>query len=331
MEADWKSSAAFCRFRLFGLALSYPICLLKNKRFVFITLYKKKRNKTPALYCDSKHKTSQYIWGITLSMSIGVFDSGVGGLSVWAKLREHMPSEATVYFADQANFPYGVKSSDKLQRLCESAVDYLLSYGVRVIVIACNTASAVALKHLRAMYSDISFVGMEPAVKPAVAISRSQVIAVLATPVTLEGELLEALISRYAGDVRVVRVPGQELVDCVEKGEMPTRELLDKYICPCLGVGADTLVLGCTHYSFLSGLIKETYSQLKVVDPSESVARQVKRVMNERAFVSGEDYRVEHILATSGSVDSFRGQCVTLLGQSLLEGGMFIKRDSVTT
>ena len=252
---------------------------------------------------------------------VGVFDSGIGGLSVWAEIRRQLPECPLVYFADQANFPYGVRSTDELRALSVSIVNFLLSHKVDVITIACNSASAAALKFLRDRYPKVLFVGMEPAIKPAALISRSGVVAVLATAVTLEGELIEKVMDRYSNGVKVIRQPCQGLVECVENGLLEddkTKTLLKDAIDPCLAQGVDTIVLGCTHYSFVSPLISKIYPNLQVVDPAPAVARRVVSLVkgvfcNEdpppnlnldagefpSCFSSG-------ILFTSGDVSNFR-------------------------
>lgn len=252
---------------------------------------------------------------------VGVFDSGVGGLSVWAEIRRQLPDCPLVYFADQANFPYGIRSTEELRALSMAIVDFLLGHKVDVITIACNSASAAALKFLRERYPGVLFVGMEPAIKPAALLSRSKVVAVLATAVTLEGELIEKVMDRYSNGVKVIRQPCQGLVDCVENGLLEgekTKTLLQEAIDPCLAQGVDTIVLGCTHYSFVVPLISKIYPHLQIVDPAPAVARRVVSLV--RDVYSNEDRNCMSdmdsgkfsncfppaILFTSGDVSNFQ-------------------------
>lgn len=213
--------------------------------------------------------------------SIGVFDSGVGGLSVWREIVKVLPNTSTVYYADNANCPYGDKSQQEIIRLADRVTAFLLSKGCSMVVVACNTATAAAIEFLRAKYS-IPFVGMEPAVKPAAVMSKTGVIGVLATRGTFNGRLFQETSSKYAADVRMLIQPGYGLVELVEVADFSSPkvfELLRKYLEPMLDAGADHLVLGCTHYPFLIEAINEiAEGKLIIVDPASAVAAQVKRV-----------------------------------------------------
>ena len=245
---------------------------------------------------------------------VGVFDSGVGGLSVWAQIRRQLPNCPVIYYADQANFPYGTRSSEELRALSVAIVEDFLRHDVGIIAIACNSASAAALKYLRERYPQLAFVGMEPAIKPAVHCSLSGVVAVLATAVTLEGELLENVIARYSRGARVIRQPCQGLVECVESGLLEgdsTRALLQQALDPCVEQGADTLVLGCTHYSFIAPLISQLYPQLQVIDPAPAVARRVASLLGGGQPERSEDKLEKcgvapQILVTSAEARSFQ-------------------------
>ena len=221
---------------------------------------------------------------------IGVFDSGVGGLSILTEILRLLPGADLTYLADCANSPYGQRSLNEVLALAEACTGYMIGEGAETIVIACNTASAAALHHLRALHPGQRFVGMEPAVKPAAALTRSKVIGVLATAATFQGELFESVVGRFAEGVTVVNqaCPGWSAL--VEAGTVKgplAEEAVARYLDPVLSAGADTLVLGCTHYPFLRPLIAaRAGAQVAIVDPAPAVARQVMAV-NDRPAARG--------------------------------------------
>lgn len=212
--------------------------------------------------------------------AIGVFDSGVGGLSVLRHIREILPNERLIYVADSAHVPYGEKSREYIEARSLIISRFLRQQGADAIVIACNTASAVAAASLRSEF-DIPVIAMEPAVKPAVAASRNGIVGVLATTGTLASARFAALLERYAGDGEIVTQGCPGLVEQVEKGELNsprTRALIEKYTAPLLARGADTLILGCTHYPFLATQISEAVrGNVALVDTGAAVARQLQR------------------------------------------------------
>lgn len=213
---------------------------------------------------------------------IGVFDSGVGGLSVLRELVRRLPQEHFLYVADSAHCPYGSKTTvEIIERAC-TLTDFLLARGAKLIVVACNTATIAAVEYLRANYS-VSFVGMEPAVKPAVAATKTGVVGVLATAVTLAGDKLQRLIERHAGSVRVLTQPAPGLPEKVEAGELntpETRRLVERYTTPLVAAGADVIVLGSTHYPFLRPLIQGVVGPgVRLLDTGEAVARRVEAVL----------------------------------------------------
>lgn len=214
--------------------------------------------------------------------TIGVFDSGVGGLSVLRHIRQVLPNERLIYVADSGHVPYGDKPSSHIERRSLALTHFLIEQGADAIVIACNTATAAAAATLRSQFS-IPIVGMEPAVKPAVAATRSGVVGVLATTGTLESARFAALLERYAGKVEIVTQGCPGLVEQVERGDLAgyeTRALVERYTAPLLARGADTLILGCTHYPFLAQLITEVAGpDIVLVDTGEAVARQLQRRM----------------------------------------------------
>lgn len=218
---------------------------------------------------------------MSFSGAIGVFDSGVGGLSVLHHVRQTLPNERLIYVADSAHVPYGDKSPAFIEARSLALTRYLVSQGADAIVIACNTATAAAAHALRVKYNKLPIIGMEPAIKPAVAATKSGVVGVLATVGTLESARFAALLEKHAGHVKIVTQGCPGLVEQVERGhltEIDTRRLVERYTAPLLAQGADTLILGCTHYAFLTPLIREVVgADIALVDTSEAVARQVQR------------------------------------------------------
>lgn len=251
--------------------------------------------------------------------AIGLFDSGVGGLSVWREIRRRLPGESTVYFADQAHIPYGPRPPAEVRRYAEAITRELLERGCKLIVVACNTASAAALRHLRAAFPEVPFVGMEPAVKPAAQTSRSRVVGVLATPGTLQGPLFTELMKRFP-DVTMINQPCPGLVEKVEAGELDTPQteaLLETFLRPVLGAGADTVVLGCTHYPFVLRAIRRVAgSTVEIVDPAPAVARQAGRLLAERGLAAPAGAPAQHAFVTTGDPAAFRRSALALLGQS---------------
>jgi glutamate racemase len=243
---------------------------------------------------------------------IGVFDSGVGGLSVLTAIRREMPNADLIYLADQARAPYGVKSLEQVAAIAGQVSRWLIDRGASTITIACNTASAAALHQLRAIHEGIPFVGMEPAVKPAALTTRSNVIGVLATAATFQGELFASVVQRHAEGIRVVTGACPRWVELVERGELigsnVTQEV-ERCLQPLLEAGADTIVLGCTHFSFLTPTIEKIAGpQVAIVDPAPAVAKQVTRVASRREG-SG---RIQ--LATSGDPVRFQKLALELAG-----------------
>jgi len=215
---------------------------------------------------------------------IGVYDSGLGGLSVWRELIKLMPDEDYLYFADSKYCPYGTKTNEFLTERASDISRFLIEKGAEMIVVACNTATAAAIKHLRSEF-EVPFVGMEPAIKPAILNTRSGVVGVLATAVTFNGELYHKTLAHYAAlqdDVKVIEQVGYGLVEAVEGGRIhdpETIKLLHSYVDPMLDAGADHIVLGCTHYPFLAEEIEMiSAGQAKIVNPAPAVARQAKKI-----------------------------------------------------
>lgn len=241
---------------------------------------------------------------ISASSPIGVYDSGVGGLTVFQAVRNLLPNERLLYLADQANVPYGERSLEEVRALAERATSFMMAQGVKLIVVACNTASAAALKVLRKNYPDFPFVGMEPAVKPAAEQTLSGKVGVLATPSTFQGELYASVVERFAGDVQLFQATCPGLVEQIEKGAVKspeTRQILEDAIEPMLKEGVDSLVMGCTHFPFVIPLIRQIAGEdVRVVDPAPAVARQVKRVLESRDLLASASQQSEMQFFTSG-------------------------------
>jgi glutamate racemase len=214
---------------------------------------------------------------------IGIFDSGLGGLTVLRAIHQLMPDEPLLYLADQAHVPYGSRSLDEVRFFSKTITRYLLDQGSRLIVVACNTASAAALKYLRHAFPEVPFVGMEPAVKPAAEHTHSGVVGVLATPATFQGELYASVVERFGQGVKLLQHTCPGLVAQIENGELEsdqTRRILEEALQPMLDQGIDTVVLGCTHYPFVIPLIQQiTGPDVRVIDPAPAVARQVQRLL----------------------------------------------------
>ncbi len=217
---------------------------------------------------------------------IGIFDSGAGGLSVWKELIKIMPSENYFYISDAAYCPYGRKSKEMILKRASAISSFLIERGAEIIVVACNTATAAAIEGLRQTF-DIPFVGMEPAVKPAAALTKTGVIGVLATHGTLQGSLYKATSEKYARrkEVKIIEEVGDGLVELVEAGDTQSPEaeaLVRKYINPMIEAGADCVVLGCTHYPFLEPLIRKVSSdKLIVINPAPAVAKRALQLLDK--------------------------------------------------
>ena len=223
---------------------------------------------------------------------VGVMDSGVGGLSVLRHLRAELPAEDCLYFADQAHIPYGPRPAEQVFAFTAAITGFLLARHTKLVVVACNTATTAALDRLRQTFPDLPFVGMEPAVKPAAAQTRSGVVGVLATPGTLSSDRYASLMARFAANVRVLEDPCLGLVQLIEAGasqSAETRTLLERAVAPMLAAGADTLVLGCTHYPFIRPLLEEIAGpDVTIIDPAPAVARHTRNVLQQRGRLAPE-------------------------------------------
>ncbi len=253
---------------------------------------------------------------------IGVFDSGVGGLSVLRAIRALMPEEDVIYLGDQGHVPYGPRPMAQIQQFSEAITRFLLDSGAKIIVVACNTASAAALQYLRAQFPHVPFVGMEPAVKPAAEHTQSGVVGVLATPATFQGALYASVVERFANGVVLLQHTCPGLVNQIEQGDLngpQTRAILEDALLPMLAQGIDTVVLGCTHYPFVIPLIQEIVGEnVRVIDPAPAVARQVRRVLEAKGMKRPEGGSGSVRVFTSGTVSTLQSLLPRLLGEEAL-------------
>ncbi len=251
---------------------------------------------------------------------IGIFDSGVGGLSVFREVQNQFPGEDLIYIADQAHVPYGIRSKGEVLDYSEGIVRFLIQKRVKLIIIACNTASAVALAELRRTYASLPFVGMEPAVKPAAEETSTGVVGVLATPATFQGDLYASTVERFAKGVKILQDTCPGLVEQIESGDLSsraTREILEKALEPMIEAGVDEVVMGCTHYPFVIPQIREIVgSEIRVIDPAPAVARQAGRLLEEFDLFAQENKLGRIHFFTSGSPDQLARLISELLGIS---------------
>ena len=251
---------------------------------------------------------------------IGIFDSGVGGLSVLRAIRALLPCHPVLYVADQVHVPYGAHTHAEVRSYSEGITRFLLERGAEIVVVACNTASAAALYYLREMFPSTPFVGMEPAVKPAALSTNSGVIGVLATPVTLQGQLYASVVDRFARNVTVLEDACPGLVAQIEAGQLSgpdTRSILKRALQPMIERGADTIVLGCTHYPFVYPLIQEIAGPgVRVIDPAPAVARQTARLLAARGLPAPCGAPGEVVFFTTGDPAKLREMLPALLGET---------------
>lgn len=258
---------------------------------------------------DKKHADSHY--------AVGVFDSGIGGLSVLQHIRQRLPNESILYFADSGFAPYGEKSEAEIIERSLNIATFLLAQNIKALVVACNTATAAAVATLRKKYPDLIIVGIEPGLKPAALKSTTKIVGVLATKSTLQSQkfkLLSDQLSQETG-VQFVTQACIGLVNQIEKGELhsaPTMQLVRSYVAPLLAQGADMLVLGCTHYPFVKHLIKQVVDEnavaeptVQLIDTGEAVARQLQRLLEQGQLLNVASSSDTTIRAwTSGSVSN---------------------------
>ncbi|WP_298363422.1 glutamate racemase [uncultured Lutibacter sp.] len=230
---------------------------------------------------------------------IGLFDSGIGGTSIWKEVIKLLPNEKTIYLADSKNAPYGKKSIEEIIQLSVKNTEYLLSKGCKIIIVACNTATTNAIDYLRNKYT-VPFIGIEPAIKPAALQSKTGAIGILATKGTLSSKLFEKTANEYSKNITTIEQDGDGLVKLIEEGKLNSVELktlLNKYLKPMLNFNIDHLVLGCTHYPYLIPQIKSLIGEdVKIIDSGEAVAKQTKAVLEKNNLISFPQDTIQHQL-----------------------------------
>ena len=261
-----------------------------------------------------------FLYGMSMSSSpIGVFDSGLGGLTVWREIRRQMPNEDVIYFADSKNCPYGPKPPEVIAELACQIVDGMLAAGCKIVVVACNTATAAAIDTLRRTYA-IPFVGMEPAIKQAAINTRTGKVGVLATKGTFDGRLYKETSRKYANNIDVMVQIGTGLVELVEADEYESdkaHDLLEKYIRPMVEHGVDQIVLGCTHYPFFKPQIEQMVGEgIAVIDPAPAVARQVHKLLTELDLQNADSHIGSDVFVSSGDLSAMRKLLASMTGRS---------------
>jgi glutamate racemase len=264
---------------------------------------------------------------VSSSAPIGIFDSGVGGLSVWREIAGQLPHEDTIYFADQAHVPYGPRPQEQIRQFCDRITRFLIRRGCKAVVVACNTASAAALKHLRETFPTLTSIGMEPAVKPAALTTRTGVVGIMATPATFQGRLFKATAGRYASGIQLISQVCDGLAEQVEAGALDgeeTEALLRGYVQPMLDAGADTIVLACTHYPFLLDPIRRIAGgHVNVIDPAPAIARHLRRLLEQRGLLGAAGHRGRHTFYTTADPGRYRRALDRLAG---LDGPVRVAR-----
>lgn len=231
--------------------------------------------------------------------AVGFFDSGLGGLCILDAFKTLCPHESTIYIADSKNCPYGNKPAAEIVKLAESNTRRLLRRGCKMVVVACNTATAAAIDFLRERHPEVPFIGIEPAVKPAALRSKTGVVGVLATAGTFGGRLYNETKAKFARDVTVIATVADEFVELVERNEVSganAERAVRAKVEPILAAGCDKIVLGCTHFPHLKPLIEKICDgRAEVIDPSDAVARQAKRVLSARGLAAPASAKPSHV------------------------------------
>lgn len=237
---------------------------------------------------------------------IGIFDSGVGGTSIWKEINLLLPNENTIYLADSANAPYGLKTKDAIIALSIKNTEYLINQGCKIIVVACNTATTNAISVLRDTYN-IPFIGIEPAIKPAALNTKSKAVGILATKGTLSSELFHKTTDLFASNITVIERIGEGIVELIENGELYSdamKDLLKLYLQPMMDANIDYLVLGCTHYPYLMPLLIEILpNHVKIIDSGEAVARQTKAILEKNELLNSSNAKGNCQFFTNGKTN----------------------------
>lgn len=239
---------------------------------------------------------------------IGIFDSGIGGTSIWREIHQLLPNENTIYLADSKNAPYGEKSKEEIIALSKKNTELLLSFGCKIIVVACNTATTNAIKILRETYN-VPFIGIEPAIKPAALHSKTQTIGILATKGTLSSELFHETASKL-NKIKIVEQIGHGLVEQIENGEinsLQTKKLLQKYLQPMIENHVDYIVLGCTHYPYLTNEIRKIIpNTIKIIDSGEAVAKQTKNILQTNNLLNSTNKKGFQHFYTNKNIETLK-------------------------
>ncbi|WP_223551404.1 MULTISPECIES: glutamate racemase [Aestuariivivens] len=235
---------------------------------------------------------------------IGIFDSGVGGTSIWKEIHTLLPHENTIYLADSANAPYGIKGKQTIIDLSIKNTEFLLERNCKLIVVACNTATTNAIDYLRQNYN-VPFIGIEPAIKPAALQTKNQAIGILATKGTLSSSLFSKTSTLFASNIKVVEQVGDGIVELIETGKLYSddmRALLNLYLKPMLEANIDYLVLGCTHYPYLIPILNDLLPHhVKIIDSGEAVARQTKAVLEKNQLINPQKNKAQIQFFTNGN------------------------------
>lgn len=240
------------------------------------------------------------------SNPIGIFDSGIGGISIYEEIHNLLPNESTIYLADSKNAPYGEKSKEEIIDFSVKNTEFLLNKGCKLIVVACNTASTNAVKYLRENY-DVPIIRVQPAIKPAALNSKTKIVGILATKGTLKSDLLFETSNKFAQGVKVIEQVGEGLVSLIESGKIHSLEmtkLLEKYVNPMIEKNIDYLVLGCTHYPFLIPQIKKIVGEkIIILDSGEAIARQTKVILKQENMINLTNNNIERKFYTNKNID----------------------------
>lgn len=253
---------------------------------------------------------------------IGIFDSGVGGTSIWKEIHHLLPNENTIYLADSKNAPYGAKGRDAIINLSVKNTEYLLAQNCKLIVVACNTATTNAIDYLRQTYS-APFIGIEPAIKPAALQTKTNAIGILATQGTLSSKLFSKTSGKFANNINVIEQVGEGIVDLIENGKLYSDEmrfLLKTYLDPMIKANIDYLVLGCSHYPYLTPLLIELLpDNVKIIDSGEAVAKQTKAILDEHNLLNTQNSNAKNRFYTNGNPEIIKQLLVSRFDVSSLD------------
>jgi len=238
---------------------------------------------------------------------IGLFDSGVGGTSIWKEIIQKLPYEDTIYLADSKNAPYGEKTKQEIIEICIKNTEYLISKGAKIIVVACNTATTNAIDVLRSKYN-IPFIGIEPAIKPAALATQTKAIGILATKGTLSSDLFHNTSHKFTSDITLIEQEGTGLVNLIEQNKIESLEmeiLLKKYLNPMIQKNIDYLVLGCSHYPYLIPRIEQIInSDIQIIDSGLAVAKQTKKILLQKRLINNLLEVGSHILISNSNTNT---------------------------